>query len=147
MRVDVYNREQIENLFPVKGAVMISINTPPRTEWDDGFADLRPGWEDVLQLSFHDFVNEGDEDLFNGWVVFTPSMAKEIHAFVEKNSGKDFVIHCTAGQSRSVAVGVFLRDVHNAELFLHAADNEASANSLVRRTLMRTEWEKQFNSV
>ncbi|KKL95831.1 hypothetical protein LCGC14_1850720, partial [marine sediment metagenome] len=57
---------------------------------------------------------------------------------------KDFMIHCDAGQSRSVAVGVFIKDVFEGELCLHAVETTAGSNSLVHRLLMKKYWEERL---
>lgn len=38
------------------------------------------------------------------------NQAKQLVAFIEDNYGKDFIIHCAAGQSRSAAVQRFIVD-------------------------------------
>jgi predicted protein tyrosine phosphatase len=134
MRVDVYNKEQAEDLEPVKGTVMISISGPGDP------ANLKEGWEDVLRLEFHDVVKT-HADMPN-LKLFGQTHIDAIHEFVEKHveAGKDFAVHCDAGVSRSVAVGVFLKEVHEGDLNLHAIQTTVAANSRVSRGLMRKYW-------
>ena len=138
MKVDVYNRAQAVGLEPVEGTVMISISGP------DDPADLKEGWEDVLRLEFHDVVKipRGIPDI----KPFHRSHVDAIHEFVEKHveAGKDFAIHCDAGVSRSVAVGVFLEDVHGGDLTMHAIHTTIGANSRVTRGLMRKYWDERL---
>jgi predicted protein tyrosine phosphatase len=138
MKADIYNRAHAEALTPVPNTAVISIATP-------GFpATLKDGWEAVLCLEFHDVVRipvgmPECEPFHDGHVV-------EIHDFVDENLDKDFVVHCDAGMSRSVAVGVFLQDVHQYTVHLHETSDDTSANSRVKRGLMRKFWSKQFAS-
>lgn len=136
MRVDVFNREQAEVREPTPGTVIISISSPGCP------ANLKDGWEDVLRLEFHDVVKPvtGIPEL----VLFSVAHVEQIHDFVEHNLDKDFVVHCDAGVSRSVAVGVFLRDVYDAELHTHAIHTTDGANSRVLRGLKRKHWQKQL---
>jgi len=134
MKVDVYNRGQAEDLEPVEGTVMISISAPGDQ------ASLKEGWEDILRLEFHDVVEIPDD--IPDVEPFDTGHVDAIHEFVEKHieAGKDFVIHCDAGVSRSVAVGVFMEDVHGADLELHAIHTTDAANSRVKRGLMKKYW-------
>lgn len=65
----------------------------------------------VLNLEFDDV----DHDLQFANCEFkaiTPSQSEEIVKFIEANLGKNFIIHCRAGMSRSQAVGCFLYDFY-----------------------------------
>ena len=137
MKVDVYNREQAEALKPDRGSVVISISSP-------GFpANLKEGWLDVLRLEFHDVVSipRGIPDL----IPFTYEHVEKVHEFVERYLDQDFMIHCDAGVSRSVAIGVFLQDVYGAELTTHAIHTTDGANSRVLSSLRRKHWTLRFN--
>jgi predicted protein tyrosine phosphatase len=138
MRVDVYNRGQAVDLEPVEGTVVISISSPGDP------ANLKEGWEDVLRLEFHDVVKIPTD--IPDIRAFCQTDADAVHEFVDKHvaDGKNFAIHCDAGVSRSVAVGVFLREVHEAELTLHAINTDVAANSRVTRCLMRKYWVDRF---
>jgi len=138
MRIDVYNRTQAERLEPRHDAVVISISIPGKP------AMLRHGWADVLRLEFHDIMEQWEVDT-EGLTIFTPEMAAQVQRFAELHKAFDFVVHCHAGFSRSVAVGIYLRDVYEGELHTHAITHLQAANSHVLRTLMRAHWEKQFN--
>ncbi|RLB62473.1 MAG: hypothetical protein DRH08_12410 [Deltaproteobacteria bacterium] len=138
MRVDVFNRGHAESAPPAPNTAVISISNPGLP------ATLKDGWEAVLRLEFHDVVRipvgmPECEPFHDGHVV-------EIHDFVEENLDKDFLVHCDAGMSRSVAVGVFLQDVHGYTLHLHDAPDDSAANSRVKRGLVRKFWSKQFAS-
>lgn len=138
MRVDVYSRAHAEALAPTHNTVVISISKPEPP------ARLKDGWEDVLRLEFHDVVSIplGMQEC----EPFLDHHVEEIHDFVEENLDKDFMVHCDAGMSRSVAVGVFIQDVHGYTLHLHETHDDAAANSRVKRGLMRKFWSEQFAS-
>jgi predicted protein tyrosine phosphatase len=138
VRVDVYSRTNACGLDPTPNTVVISICCPgdPCT--------LKEGWEDVLRLEFHDVVRI-PQGLADGDIIaFNIDHADQIHAFIEKHEGKDFMVHCAAGLSRSVAVGSFMREVHGADLHLHEIHSDEFANSRVRRALMHKYWSAQF---
>lgn len=169
MRVDVYSREQAEALTPRYDAAVISISTPY-----DKPATLKHGWPAIYRLQFHDFASDVGPTLgpcktceqrgmipgdaggvrctvcngtgFRRVVYFDEDMAEALQHFITKHLGFDFVVHCDAGISRSVAVGVYLRDVHERELHLHATPNPSMANGLILRTLMRKHWENHLGS-
>lgn len=139
MRVDVYDRGGAEGLEPRPDTVVISISTPGQRP-----ARLKEGWEDVLRLEFHDVVRpmEGAPEL----VLFGPYHVEQVLAFTKGHREKDFVIHCDAGASRSVAVGLYLQDYYEAELHLHAIHTTAAANGRVHRGLMRDHWRKRLRN-
>ncbi len=140
MQVDVYNREQAIGLEPTEGTVMISISSPGDQ------ANLKEGWEDILRLEFHDVVRipKGMPEV----VPFHTTHVDAIHEFVDKHAaaGKDFAVHCDAGVSRSVAVGMFLNEIHGGDLNLHAINTTVGANSRVSRGLFRKYWKAQFDT-
>jgi predicted protein tyrosine phosphatase len=138
MRVDVYNREQAVGLEPVAGTVVISISSPGDQ------APLKEGWEDILRLEFHDVVKIPKN--MPEIRAFCTTHVDAVHEFVDKHvaAGKNFAVHCDAGVSRSVAVGVFLEDVHGGDLHLHAISTTAAANSRVSRGLFRKYWTQRL---
>jgi predicted protein tyrosine phosphatase len=139
MKIDVYSRGQAVDLEPTEGTVMISISSPGDQ------ASLKEGWEDILRLEFHDVVRI-PKGIGNNILAFNSSHVDAVHKFVDKYAaaGKDFAVHCDAGVSRSVAVGVFLEEVHGGDLHLHAIHTTAAANSRVSRGLFRKYWTKRL---
>lgn len=92
---------------PDTDTVCISITEPGR------FADLREGWADrPLRLKFHDFdpvtlkAHGGTVPVRDGkaFVSFHPRQAAHIVDYVTKHRGKNILVHCHAGISRSGAV-------------------------------------------
>jgi predicted protein tyrosine phosphatase len=139
MRVDVYSKYHAAEIEPTPGTVVISIGSP-----DEEYT-LKPGWDDILRIEFDDVVNIPTGMTGCNIIAFCTAHADTIHAFIEKHSDKDFLIHCSAGVSRSVAVGSFMREVHDADLKLHEVHTDEHCNARVRRGLMRKYWEGQFN--
>jgi predicted protein tyrosine phosphatase len=138
MRVDVYNREQAIGLEPTEGTVMISISSPGDQ------ANLKEGWEDILRLEFHDVVRIPKN--MPEIRAFCTTHVDAVHEFVDKHvaAGKDFAVHCDAGVSRSVAVGMFLEEIHGGDLNLHAIHTTAAANSRVSRGLFKKYWKQRL---
>lgn len=70
--------------------------------------------KNALVLFFDDITTDlnWDNDLdFFGPVLFTEEQAKQIIEFIDQHKDKDqFIIHCSAGISRSGAVGTFIND-------------------------------------
>ena len=124
---------------------IISINS----SW--GFDDTPPFSErflnhpHLLTLTFDDICNEPEtpEDLGNA-VLFNEAMAEHIMRFVD--DGKlPLLVHCTAGISRSGAVGEVLNWYFNRYLERNTADYEdftqnnrqIQPNTLVRQIMLK----------
>ena len=123
---------------------IISINS----SW--GFDDTPPFSEELLNhphlltLTFDDICNEPEtpEDLGNA-ILFNEDMAHAIMRFVD--DGKlSLLVHCTAGISRSGAVGEVLNWYFNRYLETNTADDEDFVennrqilpNTIVRRIML-----------
>jgi len=67
----------------------------------------------ALTITFDDITDKDGDVLsqYPGSVLFNDNHAKTICEFVKGNIGKHFIIHCTAGISRSGAVGEFIQRV------------------------------------
>ena len=124
---------------------IISINS----SW--GFDDTPPFSEELLNhphlltLTFDDICNEPEtpEDMGNA-VLFNENMAQQIMRFVD--DGKlPLLVHCTAGISRSGAVGEVLNWYFNRYLEHNVADDEEfvqnnrqiQPNTIVRRIMLK----------
>ena len=126
-------------------AKIISINS----SW--GFDDMPPFSESFLQhphlltLTFDDICNEPEtpEDLGNA-IVFDENMAHAIMRFVD-DCQLLLLVHCTAGISRSGAVGEVLNWYFNRYLESNTADDEdfvqnnrqIQPNTIVRRIMLK----------
>lgn len=65
----------------------------------------------VLNLEFDDI---SEDMVYHGHKLsaLNEKQANELFSFIEKNIGKDFIIHCRAGVSRSQAVASFINDMY-----------------------------------
>jgi predicted protein tyrosine phosphatase len=75
------------------------------------------------------------------YVPFDEEMGKTTFDFMNKNVGHDFVIHCDAGFSRSVAMGCFMAMAYGYEPTYHECEHDGMRNMLVFSSL-RDEWRK-----
>lgn len=141
MRVDVYSKYHAAEIEPTEGTVVISIGSPGEEY------TLKPGWDDVLRIEFDDVVKipPSRDMLGRDIIAFCDKHADTIHAFIEEHREKDFLIHCSAGVSRSVAVGSFMREIFDADLKLHEIATDEHCNARVRRGLLRKYWKGHFN--
>lgn len=147
MKVNVYSRQQICEIDPIEGTAVISISSPGDP------APLKEGWDPLLRVEFHDLAQTREElnaaglDVLRGQeiVIFDGRLANKIDRFCWDNSDKDFIVHCDAGVSRSVAVGLFLKEIFQAELYTHAIHTTKAANGLVHRTLIRKYWQERLD--
>lgn len=139
MRVDVYSKYHAAEIEPTEGTVVISIGSPGESY------ELKPGWDAILRIEFDDVVKiplgMGQHNI----IACSITHADIMHEFIEKHIEKDFLIHCSAGVSRSVAVGRFMREVHEADLHLHEIHTDEHCNSRVLRALKDKYWRKQFS--
>ena len=126
-------------------AKIISINS----SW--GFDDMPPFSEDLLNhphlltLTFDDICNEPEtsEDPGNA-VLFDETMAQQIMRFVDDGE-LPLLVHCTAGISRSGAVGEVLNWYFNRYLERNTQDDEdftqnnrqIMPNFIVRRIMLK----------
>jgi hypothetical protein len=126
------------------GVIVISITDP-----GDALL-LDREWDWVLRLEFDD-VSEREEilgtdiRLKNGkWgkpVPFTDEMAEIVMKVVMENPTSDFIVHCNAGVSRSVAVARFISEETGRTLILRGnCWSDENANGLVLRLLHRQVW-------
>lgn len=130
---------------------IISIITPPYPK--DGFEDEDIPFSEeyrnagnVLVVKFHDTEKQWNDDV----VLMNESDADRIYEFVQRtmdNGNGAYMVHCTAGKSRSQAVGYVLNEWFNGKHGIRpdqlAYDEyeglygqSRTMNSLVRRLLM-----------
>ena len=96
---------------------VISINTPPYAP--KNFPDEEPPFSgkflslpSVLALKFHDTEKQWDDQV----VLMTDADADAVYDFVQRTKGNGmngYIVHCTAGKSRSQAVGYVLNEYFN----------------------------------
>lgn len=100
--VTFLSRRYAAQLRPPSNAVLISIHD--KSEFP---LEPRHGWADVLYLRFHD----GDTHSMMGLERFSADHAARVLAFVAKHVDcEQLVVHCSAGQSRSAGVALFVAE-------------------------------------
>lgn len=92
--------------FDKSNYVTICIHDPnkpthnERHEQDNSWPQYVDGFKDVLEVKFWDVTE--DRKYLN---VIEDEVAKKVHDFILKNKDERFIIHCSAGISRSAGVG------------------------------------------
>lgn len=138
MNIDIYKRSQIEQVTPDPNKCLISITTPVIGSpiFDPHYKNDVPidGWHECLFLEFHDATQHHGSDI----VLFNEFMAAGTVDFILRNKDNDLVIHCDAGQSRSVAIGKFATEIFDdAFVMLHAASSMDKYNRLIIEQLYK----------
>jgi len=113
---------------------------------DDYVYTFKQDHENVINLTFDDV----EEDIIKkSAFAMTENQAKILYEFMIKHSDKNtFLIHCTAGISRSGAVGTFIANYFNVDMNTFKLDNPyILPNSHVSKLLNRFLWEQHFNNI
>jgi len=107
---------------------LISIGDPGQA---NEFAETHPG---LLRLEFHDIPDPIPNE---GYVHFTYFMAINILTWLKEQHGKDIVVHCQGGISRSAAVAKFMVGTlgYEKKEFDRCTSNDEGYNSLVYHQL------------
>jgi predicted protein tyrosine phosphatase len=126
MKVHVYNQIQACALGPTAGTVVISITNPGKP------APLQEGWEALLRIECHGIAYRKKAN-----TLFDKDMAALVIEFSHTHQDKDFVVHCSAGQSRSCAVAMYLQDVFRADVLLYAVEDVYDFNTWIYQLLMQ----------
>lgn len=96
--VVVLSRELAEQWGPRPGEIALSIGNPRQSH-----AQLSPAFADLLRLGFHDSDREG-----GGFSLMTPKQARAVLKFALEHRNAPIMVHCQAGASRSVGIGLYL---------------------------------------
>lgn len=109
--VSIYSRGAYENLSGLKDKAVIRIHNMNDKKW---YPNEENG---KLILFFNDLKTENISmvDKIKANIGMKTKCLNKIDAqkiinYIKKNQGKDFIVHCEYGKSRSVAVAIFLRD-------------------------------------
>ena len=151
MKVIVISRAMMNSWLDKKmdllnsdNVAIISINT--YTHWNGQFEEETPfdKFEDftnnknLLKLWFDDV---SEPTTWNGMEdkLFNADDARKVVEFIkEKQDNVDtFIVHCTAGISRSGAVGMFIKDYFGCEI---ESENSLMPNPLVSAELRKFAW-------
>jgi len=120
---------------------VISIQSPP-TPWGEGsLTPIDERWTQSIVLEFHDILP--DDTVDRPYTLFSKEMASELFDFissrVKRGNEHSFLVHCDAGMSRSVAVGMFIKEYYNYFLHLEVAQ-DCSAYNVHVFNLLRRQW-------
>lgn len=158
--VNVYNRNQACELDRQSDNVLISIQRPTGPGHEHDGYDKFPSysdWHDSIVLEFHDiYENENGKELavvkdgetrIVSLVAPSRRHAEDILDFISRHAGRNVDIHCDAGMSRSVAVGVFLEDHFGYTLKTHAVKGSQHYNRTLYRLLLEEKFGNGFADV
>jgi predicted protein tyrosine phosphatase len=130
MEITVKNRYFFENIRGTEEEAdllsrfrVISINSV-RIPEEPPFSQQYWSADNVLILRFDD-VDDSDPFIFQGTRFMTEADAEAIAAFVESPDPRPIVVHCTAGISRSGAIGTCLNEYFNKKLSLNETEHQA----------------------
>ena len=96
-----YNREWYDK----EGVCLIAIHNPGVNEHP---SFMVKGFDDVLQVHFWDTEYDSEST-----PLITKDTATNIKDFINKNKDKRFMLHCSAGISRSAGVGMAVECIIN----------------------------------
>lgn len=83
--------------------------------------------DNVLILRFDD-VDDPDSEFKQSGHAMTEADAEAIASFVESPDQRPIIVHCTAGVSRSGAIGASLNEYYNKKCSLNESDHDAFWN-------------------
>ncbi len=135
--VRVYRRGQMKLVKPDDSVNLISIwsmNFDAISQYGDMDVPL-DGWKDVIKLEFDDILSREFK-----LIPFDTKMANELLSFIELHKGEEFVVHCDAGMSRSVAVACFLRDHYDYDMELYSIGTTKYRNIHIMNLLKRAHY-------
>lgn len=110
-KIDIFSKEEcinFSNKTLEEDCVIVSINDTGHTTNFHKNKHIK----DILSLTFDDLTFDID-----GYILFNKSMGEEIKYFVDnyKQNINHFIVHCTAGISRSAAVGFIITKYLNGD--------------------------------
>jgi predicted protein tyrosine phosphatase len=132
-----------DNVEQRKDDVFISINNT----YGDNSSFFNSNKNNVKIMYFDDCERNSITLIENKPVnvkAFTKKQAKELFNFIKKNINKNnWIIHCSAGISRSGAVGTFINDYFGLNWFEFKNNNpKVIPNNLILRLLKREMYKK-----
>lgn len=92
--------EAMQKVIPSAEMVLISITEPT---WRDK-CDIPSGYHATLLLDFDDMDPDKYPQSRLHYDIFSDEDAQKIHAFILEHRGKNIIVHCAAGISRSGGV-------------------------------------------
>lgn len=135
------NDRNVENF---KNIAFISINDT-HGNWSVSWFDS--DHPNVLRMWFDDIENDLETSPTNPHKckAFSPEQAKQVFDFINENYDKDFFVHCSAGISRSGAIGAFINDYHSWDRDKFMKDNPyIHPNARITRMLNNKVWKEKL---
>jgi predicted protein tyrosine phosphatase len=133
MEITVKSRYFFENIRGTaeeaalfKKARVISVNSVRMPE-EPPFSKQYWTADNVLILRFDD-VDDPDSEFQQSGRFMTEADAEAIAGFVESPDQRPIIVHCTAGISRSGAIGASLNEYYNKKCSLNESDHDAFWN-------------------
>ena len=102
---DEFQRMNYKNEFCTDNLVLISIHDPDREQFPDL---ILQDYKDYLQIAFWDIETSKDNQ-----EPITPEQGTILKEFIQRNKDSRFLIHCSAGISRSAGVGLAVECIVN----------------------------------
>ena len=131
----------------MKDIALISINDT-EGQWNASWFDR--DHPNVLRLWFDDVSTDEQKSPTNPFTcrAFTEDQARMVFEFIKSNSDKDFLVHCSAGISRSGAVGSFINDYLDSDrdFFEKFNRHRIMPNAHVSRLLNKLAWDEQSDN-
>lgn len=130
------SQPEAELYRPNEREVLISIATPKFIDTVYPKPNLA-NWKNnpVLRLAFHDSDQQKSYD--DKLVYMCSYDAHRIAVFADEHRGKDFVIHCWAGKSRSPTVAWFIHTIFAKDHYRFIGNRSGQTNAHVKRTLFK----------
>lgn len=129
------------------GVALISIND---TEGNWSVSWFDQDHPNVLRLWFDDVFSDTEKSPTNRYTcrAFSEEQAKKVFNFIKGNQDKDFIVHCSAGISRSGAVGAFINDYLDSDrdFFQKQNADRIFPNAHVSILLNKLAWNEQSDN-
>lgn len=100
---------------------------------------FKNGLSNVLNIRFDD-IQEAEQ----GLLLFNEKHAEELIRFILKNLESSFIVHCTAGISRSGAVGEFIRRLKDIDYSTFILDNPQIMPNMTVLSILIDVYNKKF---
>jgi len=97
-------------------------------------------WLDFIEVFFDDIVIKDETTLD---IPMSFDQAEDIHSFIKQWEGKEFVINCDAGMSRSAAVGSYMNLFHGYDVEYFETKSDEYKNRRVFEMLYMTHMRNQ----
>lgn len=123
MYLGIYDNITIQNL-KLKGTkpLLIRVLEPSylKSSIPYGIKNINE-YVDILELYFDDIINQNIQKS-SDYIYFSKDMAKSLNVFILKNDFDEIAVHCSAGISRSPAIGLCISKI---------LDNKSIENEII----------------